>query len=97
MLKMNTFKLPKNKQFNYTPRYYQGKEVENIYDFDSAIKRDRETFSYDNFRGHWREARGLSRNRKNSTINLTVLIIGLLLLLFFMYIIDFDLSIFKIN
>ncbi len=97
MLKMNTFKLPKNKQFNYTPRYYKGKEDEHPFNFDSAFRKDRETFSYDNFRGHWKEARGLSRNRKNSAINLTVLIIGLLLLLFFMYIIDFDLSIFKIN
>ena len=35
---LNPFKKKKNKRFNYTPRYYSGKSIGNIYDFD--FKRD---------------------------------------------------------
>lgn len=91
----STIKLPKNKKFNYTPRHYKGKKIANLYDFDSALQKDRDTVNYNDFRAHWNEARANSRNRKNRSFNLRILIIVLLLLLIFMYIIDFDLSIFK--
>ena len=79
-----SLKLPKNKKFNYTPRHYEGKVIDNRYDFDSIIKR-----------AHWSDARQNSRNRGNRNFNIRILIIVLVLLLLFMYIIDFDLSIFR--
>lgn len=94
-MRKSLFKLQKNKQFNYTPRYYEGKSVENPFDFDSTIRRDRELMSYNDFRGQWREARDASRNRKNKSFNTRVVVIALILLLVFLYIIDFDLSIFR--
>ncbi|AWM14322.1 hypothetical protein NHF50_10855 [Flavobacterium sp. NRK F10] len=90
-----SFKLPKNKKFNYTPRHYEGKKIDNPYDFDSVIRKDREAIGYNDLRGHWSEARANSRHRGNRSFNLRVLIIVLILLLIFLYIIDFDLSIFK--
>ncbi len=90
------FKLPTYKKFNYTPRYYQGKENnQNLYDFDSAIRRDRETHSYNDFRAQWSEARHDSRHRGNREINKRLLIIIGVLILIFLFIIDFDITLFK--
>jgi hypothetical protein len=90
-----SFKLPKNKRFNYTPRHYDGKKIDNPFDFDSIIRKDREAVSYNDMRAHWGEARQSSRHRGNRQFNLRIMIIVLVLLLVFMYIIDFDLSIFR--
>ena len=49
MLKSNLFKLKKNKRYNYTPRYYKGKEKGNIYDFDSKFSKYRETYNKNDF------------------------------------------------
>jgi hypothetical protein len=94
-MRKSLFKLAKNKQFNYTPRHYEGKSVDNPFDFDSAIRRDRETVNYNDFRAHWKEARDESRTRKNRSFNTKVIIIALILVLIFFFIIDFDFSIFK--
>jgi hypothetical protein len=94
-MRKSLFKLQKNKQFNYTPRYYEGKTVENPFDFDSNLRRDRELTSYNDLRAQWREARDASRNRKNKSFNTRFIVITLILLLVFLYIIDFDLSIFR--
>ena len=80
-MRKSLFKLQKNKQFNYTPRHYQGKTVDNPFDFDSAIRRDRETVSYNDFRAHWKDARDESRNRKNRSFNTRVIVIALILVL----------------
>jgi hypothetical protein len=90
-----SFKLPTNKRFNYTPRHYNGKKIDNPFDFDSFIKKDRETVSYNDLRAHWGEARQNSRHRGNRQFNLRIMLLVLILLLVFMYIIDFDLSIFR--
>ena len=42
-MKIRLFKLPKNKRFNYTPRYYEGKEEGNPFEMGSRIRKDRET------------------------------------------------------
>ena len=88
-------KLPTYKKFNYTPRYYKGKDQDrNIYDFDSAIRRDRESYNYNDFRAHWSEARTGSRHRGNREINNRLLIIIAVLIVVFLWVIDFDLSLF---
>jgi hypothetical protein len=95
MIKFGKGRMPKNKQFNYTPRHYQGKITENPFDFDSPIRRDRDEVSYNDFRGQWRDARDSSRNRKNRSFNMRVILIALVLVLLFFFIIDFDFSIFR--
>lgn len=95
MIKKSIIKLPTNKRFNYTPRYYKGKEVHNIYDFDSKFVRDRESSSYNDFRAHWTEARKESRHRGNREVNFRLIAIIAALVLLFLFIIDFDLSIFN--
>jgi hypothetical protein len=90
-----SLKLPKNKKFNYTPRHYEGKKINNPYDFDSIIQKDRDAVSYNDLRAHWSEARTNSRHRGNKNFNIKILVIVLVLILIFMFIIDFDLSIFK--
>lgn len=89
------FKLPKNTRYNYTPRYYKGKDVGNIYDFGSKFEKYRDTPNQVDFGAHWSEDRKASRNRKNREINRTVIFIALILVLIFLWIIDFDLSIFS--
>ena len=95
MFKSNLFKLNRNRRYNYTPRYYQGKEIENPYDFDSTFSKYRETYNANDFGKKWEEARLASRHRGNRTFSPTLLIIIAVLCLIFLYIIDFDLSIFR--
>ncbi|MGB1971526.1 MAG: hypothetical protein ACPHSE_03430 [Flavobacteriaceae bacterium] len=94
MFKSNLFKLNKNRRYNYTPRYYQGKEIENPYDFDSKFSKYRETYNANDFGKKWDVARQNSRNRNNRTFSPLLLLIIALLTLIFLVIIDFDLSIF---
>ena len=93
-MKIRLFSLRKNKKYNYTPRYYQGKEESNAFEIDSRIRRDREK-PVQNFNNLWQEARKESRNKKNREINKTFLIVLAILLFITLYILDFDLSIFK--
>ena len=94
MLKSNLFRLKKNKRYNYTPRYYKGKDNGNIYDFDSKFSKYRETYNKNDFGQQWKEVRIQMRNRKNKSFSLRLLLIILSLILVIFYILDFDLSIF---
>ncbi len=93
-MRIKLFKLRQNKRFNYTPRYYDGKDIGNIYDFDSKIVKYKEATNTNDFGSHWRDARKTSRNRGNRQINRRLLIIIAVLVLIFLYFIDFDISIF---
>ncbi|MGX1024134.1 hypothetical protein [Flavobacterium sp. CS20] len=94
MFKIKTFKLRKNERYNYTPRYYKGKDEGNIYDFDSRFAKFKNTPNQIDFGSHWAEARRNSRTRGNRSLNKRVLLIATILILIFLWIIDFDLSIF---
>ncbi len=94
MFKLNVFKLRKNLRYNYTPRYYKGKEEGNIYDFDSKFAKYRDTFNSNDFGNQWQEARLQMRNRKNRSVSLRLLLIILALVLLCLFILDFDLTIF---
>ena len=96
-MRVSIFKLRKNKRFNYTPRYYEGKDTGNIYDFDSRFNKFKETHNQIDFGSHWAKAREQSRNRGNRSLNKRVIIIALLLTLLFLWFIDFDISIFTID
>mgnify|MGYP001354895633 FL=1 len=90
---INIFKRPRNKKFRYSPRYSKSNKS-NIYGFDSAYSKHRESNSVFDKSNAWEEARLRSRTRSNSLFSKTILFIIFLLSLIFLYIIDFDLSIF---
>lgn len=97
-IKFTLFKgLPRNKRFNYTPRYYKGKEEVEETAFSTKFDAYAETYNKNDFSGQWHETRKMSRNRNNSGINRTILILIAVFTLIFLYIIDFDLSIFSAN
>lgn len=93
-MKIKLFSLQKNKKFNYTPRHYEGKDKGNAFEIDSRIRKDRETQT-NHFTVQWRDARQVSRNKKNTEVNKTLLIIVAILLFLALYMLDFDLSIFR--
>ncbi|EMY80320.1 hypothetical protein ES731_09300 [Psychroflexus gondwanensis] len=95
MFKLKSLKLRKNSRYNYTPRYYKGKDTGNPYKFDSKFSKYKETHNSIDFGSHWAEARENSRNRGNRGVNRTVILIALILTFIFLWIIDFDLSIFS--
>lgn len=96
MFKTTLFKLSRNKRYNYTPRYYDGKQIENPYDFDSKFTKYRETYNANDFGKKWQEARAVSRNRSNRSFSPLLATIIAVLCLIFLYIIDFDLTIFYV-
>ncbi len=88
-------RLKTNNRFNYTPRYYKGKEDVEEGKHPTKFDAYSDTYNDNDFGSHWREARLSKRNRGNTGLNTTILIIATILLLGFLYIIDFDLSIFS--
>jgi len=96
MLKSNLFKLRKNRRYNYTPRYYKGKDEGNLYEFDSKFSKYRDTYNSNDFGQKWKEMRLQMRTKKNRSISLRLLLIILGLVFICLYILDFDLSIFML-
>ena len=94
-MKISLFKLKKNRRYNYTPRYYDGKEGGNPYDFDSKFSKYRDTFNQNDFGRQWQDVRLKMRTRSNQEISSRLVIIILILVLAFLFVIDFDLSLFK--
>ncbi len=94
MLKSNLFKLRKNRRYNYTPRYYKGKEDGNLYEFDSKFSKYRDIYNTNDMGQQWKEARMQMRTRKNRSLSLRLFSIILILFFLAFYILDFDLSLF---
>jgi hypothetical protein len=94
-VRINFFKQRQNRRYNYTPRYFKGKKDENLYDFDSPFSKYRDIPNANDFGAHWREARSQSRNRGNKGFSKLFLFILTILVLLALYVLDFDLSIFK--
>lgn len=88
-------KLKSNNRFNYTPRYYKGKEGVEDAKHPSRFDAYADTYNENDYAGQWQNARISNRNRNNIEFNRTVLIIIAVLVFIFLYIIDFDLSIFS--
>ncbi len=87
-------KLKTNNRFNYTPRYYKGKEDVEEGKYATRLDAYNESFNKNDFGSHWDAERKSKRNRSNVDLNRTVLIIAAILTLLFLWIIDFDLTIF---
>jgi len=88
-------KLKSNNRFNYTPRYYKGKADAEEHKHPTKFDAYADTYNTNDFSGQWKNARVAQRNRNNVDFNKTIVIIVILLVLGFLYIIDFDLSIFS--
>lgn len=94
-MKIGLNKIKKNTRYNYTPRYYKGKDTGNIYEFDSKFSKYKDATNAIDFGSQWADARKASRSRGNREINKRVILIILILIFIFLWIIDFDLSIFS--
>jgi hypothetical protein len=90
------FKLNKNRRFNYTPRFFKGKEDIPI-NFESKFSKYRDTYNSIDMGMNWSDQRDKMRNKRNRGINMTLILIVVFLILVFLYIIDFDLTIFYTN
>ncbi len=90
-------KLPKNKRFNYTPRYYKGKEDVDTAGHASKFDAYADTYNKNDFSGQWHDSRISGRTRNNSGLNRTILVLIAIFVLIFLFIIDFDLSIFSLK
>lgn len=88
-------KLKTNNRFNYTPRYYKGKDDVDEAKYNTKLDAYSESYNKNDFGSHWQEARKSSRTRNNTEFNSTILIIVAVLVFIFLWIIDFDLSIFS--
>lgn len=88
------FKSQKNRRYNYTPRYYRGKEGGNPYDFDTSLVRYRDTYNANDFGYHWATVREKMRHRGNRSFSPLLLFIVGLLGFIALYILDFDLTLF---
>lgn len=82
-----------NKKFDYTPRYYKGEG--NPYQIEHKFDKFRTTVGKNSgLKAKFTNAIEESKNSKDKGFNKTILIIIAILTLIFLYIIDFDLSIF---
>ncbi|RMA64852.1 hypothetical protein [Ulvibacter antarcticus] len=88
-------RLKTNNHFNYTPRYFKGKEGADEVKSASKFDAYQDVYNSNDFSGQWRDARIANRNRNNGGLNATIVIVALALILLFLFIIDFDLSIFS--
>ncbi|HET8885844.1 MAG TPA: hypothetical protein VFM70_05770 [Salinimicrobium sp.] len=95
-MKIGFLKIKKNVRYNYTPRYYKGKDEGNIYSFGSKFQKYREITNENDFGSKWADDRKASRTRGNREINKRLLYIIAVLVFLFLWFIDFDLSIFSI-
>ena len=90
------FNLKKNRRFNYTPRFFRGKEDISI-NFESKISKSRDQYNSIDMGMNWSDQRHKKRNTGNRGVNLTLILNVIFLILVFLYIIDFDLTIFYTN
>ncbi|MBL4887480.1 MAG: hypothetical protein JKZ03_03315 [Flavobacteriaceae bacterium] len=84
-----------NKRFNYTPRYYKGKDDSNPYEFGSRFEKHKDTYNKNDYRAHWEDARNASRHRGNRSFNRIFIYVVIILVFISLWILDFDLSIFR--
>lgn len=92
---MGILKTRQNKKFGYEPRYYKHDGEGSPYQIEHKFDKFRKTVGSSNgmkgnFKNAWEELRG----SKSKSPNRIIFFVVALFLLIFLYIIDFDLSIF---
>jgi hypothetical protein len=92
---MGIFKLRKNKRYNYTPRHYDDKGEGNPFEIKHKFDDYRKTIGNNSgLKTKINNAFDELKDSPNREVNRRILIIIAILLLVFLFIIDFDLSIF---
>lgn len=92
---MGLLKLKKNKKFSYTPRYYDDKGEGNPYEIKHKFDEFRTTIGNNSgFKTKLSKALNELKNNKDDQANKRIFIIIAILVFTFLFIIDFDLSIF---
>lgn len=92
---MGIFKLRKNKKYDYTPRYYKGDGESNPFEIKHKFDDYRKTIgSTGGIKTRFNSAMDDLKGNPDRTANRRILYIVAALLLIFLFIIDFDLSIF---
>ncbi len=92
---MGIFKTRKNKKFSYSPRYWDDKGEGNPYQMEQKFDKFRSTVGKSkNIKGTFNDALDDLKNGADKTVNRRILWIVAVLLFAFLYLIDFDLSIF---
>ncbi|NMH88598.1 riboflavin synthase subunit beta [Flavivirga algicola] len=92
---MGILKIRKNKKFSYTPRYFDDKGQGNPFEIKHKFDEYRTTVgSNKGLKTKFNNALDDFKNNPDKEVNRRVLIIVGILVLIFLFIIDFDLSIF---
>ena len=92
---MGILKLRKNKKFSYKPRYYDDKGEGNPFEIKHKFDEYRKTVGGNTgLKTKFNNAIDDFKNNPDADVNRRVLIIVGILVLIFLFIIDFDLSIF---
>tara|TARA_R110002072_G_scaffold1587_1_gene13230 strand:- start:24765 stop:25052 length:288 start_codon:yes stop_codon:yes gene_type:complete len=95
---MGILKTRKNKKFDYTPRYFDDKGEGSPFQIEHKFDKFRNTVGENSsLKGKFKNALEDLKDRSDKRSNRTVFLIVSLLVLVFLYIIDFDLSIFLNN
>jgi len=90
---MGLMKLKKNRRYNYKPRYYKGEG--SPYELKHKFDDFRKTVNPPKgIKGKWNAALDEYQNDKDEAVNKRVFIIAGILILLFLLLIGFDLSIF---
>ncbi|MCM4168995.1 riboflavin synthase subunit beta [Arenibacter sp. H213] len=88
-------RLRKNKKFGYSPRYYNDKGEGNPYKIEHKLDKFRPTMDgRSGLKGKFSRAIGDFKRSGNRSQTIRLVVIIAILVLIFLYIIDFDLSIF---
>ncbi|SHI98480.1 hypothetical protein SAMN04488096_106206 [Mesonia phycicola] len=95
---MGILKTRKNKQFNYNPRYFDDKGEGNPYKIESKFDKYRKTVGdSQGFVSRFKNAFAELKDKSDRDSNRRIIYIVAILILVFLFIIDFDLSIFFQN
>ncbi len=92
---MGIFKLRKNKKFSYTPRHFDDKGEGNPFEIKHKFDEYRTTVGNHGLKAKLNNALSDLKSKKDKESSRRILIIGAALILIFLFIIDFDLSIFS--
>lgn len=91
---MGIFKTRQNKKFSYTPRYFDDKGEGNPYEIKHKFDEFRTTVGKHGLKTKFKNALADLKGKKDKEANRRILIITAILVLLFLFVIDFDLSIF---
>lgn len=95
---MGILKTRKNKKFGYTPRYYENDGEGSPFEIEHKFDKYRTTVGPNKgFTGKFKSAFSDLKQSPNMAVTKRICIIAAILVLAFLFIIDFDLSIFRRN